>query len=75
MHWSKIAQGVNRWRCVCPHGLKDPLRQPLLSQNTDVEPGVGADGFDHGGAFADALCVLCGRFLRDGNHRNHEQQR
>src|SRR6202171_3621992 len=47
-----------------PPGLKDPLRQALLSQNTGVGPGVGPDGFDHGGAFADALCVLCGRFPR-----------
>jgi hypothetical protein len=57
-----------------PHGLKDPLRQALLSQSTGVGPGVGPDGFDHGGAFADALCILCGRFPRDGNHGKHEQQ-
>src|SRR5438876_11007878 len=48
-----------------PHGLKDPLRQALLSQNTGVGSGVSPDGFDHGGAFADAFCVLCGRFPRD----------
>jgi len=57
-----------------PHGLKDPFRQALLSQNTGVGPGVGPDGFDHGGAFAGALCVLCGRFPRGGNHGKHEQQ-
>ena len=57
-----------------PHGLKDPLRQGLLSQNTGVGPGVGPDGFDHGSAFADTLGVLCGRFPRDGNDGKHEQQ-
>jgi len=57
-----------------PHGLKDPLRQALLSQNIGVGLSVGPDGFDHGGAFADAFCVLCGRFPRDGNHGKHEQQ-
>jgi hypothetical protein len=56
-----------------PHGLKDPLRQALLSQGTGVGPGVGPDGFDHGGAFADTL-VLCGRFPRGGGHGKHEQQ-
>jgi hypothetical protein len=57
-----------------PHGLKDPVRQALLSQNTGVGTGVGPDGFDHGGAFADALCVLSGRFPRDCNHGKHGQQ-
>jgi hypothetical protein len=57
-----------------PHGLNDPLRQALLSQHTGVGPAVGPDGFDHGGAFADAFCVLCGRFPRGGNHGKHEQQ-
>jgi hypothetical protein len=58
-----------------PHGLKDPLRQAMVSQNTGVGPGVGPDGFDHGDTFADALCVLlCGRFARGGNHGKHEQQ-
>src|SRR5258706_15735032 len=57
-----------------PHGLKDPLRQALLSQNTGVGPGVGPDGFDHGGAFAVALCVLSDRFPSEGNHGKHEQQ-
>ncbi len=38
-------------------------------------PGVGPDGFDHGGTLADALCVLlCGRFARGGNHGKHKQQ-
>ena len=58
-----------------PDGLKDPLREALLSQNAGVGPGgVASDGFDHGGAFADAFCVLCGRFPRDGNHGKPEQQ-
>ena len=57
-----------------PHGLKDSLGQALLSQNTGVGPGVGPDGFDHGGALADAFCVLCGRFPRDGKNGKHEQQ-
>ena len=58
-----------------PHGVKDPLRQTLLSQNTGVGPGgVASDGFDHGGAFADAFCILCGRFPRDSNHGKPEQQ-
>jgi hypothetical protein len=47
----------------------------LPSQNTGVRPGVGPDGFDQGGALADALCVLlCGRFPRGGNHGKHKQQ-
>ena len=50
-----------------PHGLKDPLRKTLLSQDTGVGPGVVLDGFDHGGALADALCVLRGRIPRGGN--------
>jgi hypothetical protein len=57
-----------------PDGLKNPLRQALLSQNTGVGAGVGPDGFDHGGALAVALCVLCDRFPSDGNHGKHEQQ-
>ena len=61
-----------------PHGPEDPLRQPVLSQNTDVRPGVGPDGFDHGGAFADALCILwrilCRRLPGDDDHAKHEQQ-
>src|SRR6267378_2425543 len=65
--------GMNRWRFVCPMAPKDPLRQALLSQGTGVGPGVGPDGFDHGGAFADTL-VLCGSFPRGGNHGKHEQQ-
>jgi hypothetical protein len=55
------------------HGLQNPLRQALLSQNTGVGPGIGPDGFDHGGALADALCVLlCGRFPRGGSHGKHK---
>jgi hypothetical protein len=52
-------------------GLKDSLRQPLLSPNSDVGPGVGPNGFDHGAAFAS--CILCGRISRDRSHENHEQ--
>jgi len=57
------------------HGLKDPLRKTLFSRNNGMGPGVVLDGFDHGGAFADALCVLLrGRIPRAGNHGKHQQQ-
>ena len=46
-----------------PHGLQDPLRQALLSHSTGARQGVGLDGFDHGGAFVDALraCAVASR--------------
>ena len=56
------------------HRLKDSLRDALLSQTTDVGPGVGPDGFDHGGAFAGARFVLRGGFPREGSHGQHEWQ-
>src|SRR5260370_5625517 len=46
----------------------------MLSQSKGGGGGVGSDGLAHGGAFAVAFCVLCGRFPRDGNHGKHEQQ-
>lgn len=55
------------------NGLKDPLRQTLLSDSTAVEPGVLLDGFDHGGALADAFYVLRGRFLRECDNRKLQQ--
>src|SRR5438445_13825671 len=64
---------MNRWRFVCATASRT-LRYALLSQNTGVGPGEGPDGFDHGGAFTVALCVLCGRFPHDRNHGKHEQQ-
>ena len=43
--------------------------------NNGMGPGIVLDGFDHGGAFADALCVLLrGRIPRAGNHGKHQQQ-
>ncbi len=61
--------GMNKWRFDLPDGLKDPLRKTLLPQNRGAGPGVVLDGFDHGGAFADALCVLLrGRIPRGGSH-------
>jgi len=54
-----------------PHGLQDALRYALRSQNTGGSR-VGPNGFDHRGAFADALCVLCNCFTCDSNQ--HEQQ-
>ena len=50
--------GMNKWRSRSSHGLKDLLRDTLLSGTTDVGTGVGPDGFDHGGAFAGAQFVV-----------------
>src|SRR4029453_5729287 len=52
-----------------PHGLYDILRYALLSQNTRVGP----NGFDHRGAFADALRVLSHCFTCDSNQRKQQQ--
>ena len=46
--------GMNRWRFVRPHSLKNSLREALLSRNTGVGAGVGLDGFNHRGALAGA---------------------
>jgi len=41
-----------------PHGLKDPApKKPCCPETNGAGPGVVLDGFDHGGAFADALFV------------------
>ena len=42
-----------------PHSLQDALRYALRSQYTGLESGVISNSFDHRGAFADALGVLC----------------
>src|ERR1700730_13045344 len=55
-----------------PHGLQDALRYTLRSQKTGLGSRVSPNGFDHRGAFGDALCIPCHGFKCDNNES--EQQ-
>ena len=55
-----------------PHSFQDALRYALRSQCIGLGSRIGSNSFDHCGAFADTLPVLCHCFTCEGYER--EQQ-